>query len=461
MAKSENEKLKEKLFSKNESAWLHEDNQKAFDFSEGYKDFLEKSKTERLCAENIIDTLEKNGFKDITQKEELKPGEKVYKNIKGKSVIACIVGEKPEEIKLVASHIDCPRLDLKPHPLYEDSNLAMLQSHYYGGIKKYHWVNVPLAMHGVAYTKEGKKIQIQIGEKEDEPKFIIPDLLPHLAKEQMKKEASKVVEGEELNIVFANQPIKDEKIEEKVKLAVMKKLNTDYGLVEDDFATAEIEFVPAGNAMDIGLDSSMISAYGQDDRACVYTSLKAFTESKPRETAFAAFVDKEEVGSVGDTSAESNMLLNFTREYATKAGLETVPEKLLEKAKAVSADGTVGMDPNFKDVNDPQNVSYLGGGVSIEKYGGGGGKYFTNDAHAEYMQYVREILQANKIPWQTGELGKIDIGGGGTIAMFLSRYGMDTVDAGPCILGMHSTNEVTSKMDIYACYLFYRAFYSN
>ncbi|MGM5482529.1 MAG: aminopeptidase [Nanobdellota archaeon] len=461
--KSKNEKLKEKLFYKTESSWLKIKNEEEiFKFSEDYKEFLKKSKTERLCASNIIEELEKKNFTEISKKKKLSANDKIYKNIKGKAIIAGVIGKKPDKLKIIGSHMDSPRLDLKPNPLYEESGFAMLQSHYYGGIKKYHWVNVPLSLQGVIFTKSGKKIEMSIGENEEEPKFIIPDLLPHLARDQMKKEASKAVEGEQLNILFGNLPVKDEKIDEKIKFAVLEKLHSEYGIVEEDFTTAELEFVPAAKPVDIGLDRSIISAYGQDDRACVYTSMKAILETNhPESTAIALFVDKEEIGSYGDTSAQSYMLQTFLSELTSVANIEKKPEIILEKAKAISADGTVGMDPTFREVNDPQNVSYLGRGVSIEKYGGGGGKYSTNDAHAEYMQYIRNLCEKNKINWQTGELGKIDIGGGGTIAMFLSRYGMDCLDAGPCILGMHSTNEITSKADIYSCYKLYKAFFNN
>lgn len=463
--KSANQILEEKLSRKKESGWLRltaKEQKAAFAFAEAYKKFLGHSKTERLCVAQIITRLEKQGFRDIAGLKKLSPGQKIYKNIKGKTVIASVAGKDPAAIRLIGSHVDSPRLDLKPWPLYEDSEVALLQSHYYGGIKKYHWVNVPLALHGVAYTQKGKKIEIHIGEAEDDPRFIIPDLLPHLAAEQMKREARQVIKGEELNIICGHIPINDKDIKEKVKLNILKYLNEEYGLVEEDFAVAELELVPAGRPMDIGLDRGLIGAYGQDDRICAFTSLSALLDTKtPADTAIGLFVDKEETGSSGDTGADSLMLLNFTTEYCRLAGITSDPFSLLEKAYAISADVTTAMDPTFKDVNDPQNVSYLGHGVSVEKYGGGGGKYSTNDARAEYMAYLRGLLNRNKIPWQTGEAGKIDVGGGGTIAKFLARYGMDCVDAGPCMLGMHATCEVTSKLDLYAAYLFYKAFFSD
>ncbi len=463
--KTKNQKLQEKLFIKKESAWLDlkpEEQKKIFSFADGYKKFIKNSKTERLCISNMVSLLEENGFKDIRNVKDIKPGDRFYKNFKGKTLLACRVGENIENIRLVGSHVDSPRLDLKPSPLYEDAEMALLQTHYYGGIKKYHWVNQPLELHGIAFTREGKEVPLHIGVEDDEPKFIIPDLLPHLAQEQMKKNGTRVVEGEELNIVFGHIPINDKDIKEKIKLNVLKYLNEKYGLVEEDFNIAELEFVPAVKPMDIGIDGGMVGAYGQDDRVCVYTSLKALidVQSHP-DTIISYFSDKEETGSMGDTGAESFALITFTSEYIRKTGIDFTWEQLLEHTMSISADVTGALDPTYKSVNDPGNVSYVGRGVSIEKYGGRGGKYSTNDARAEYMQYMRRIADENKIPWQTGEQGKIDTGGGGTIAMFLSRYGMDCVDVGPCMLAMHSTCEVTSKADIYSAYRFYMAFFQD
>jgi len=463
--KNPNKKLEEKLFYKKESAWTDfkdTEHKKIFDFAYNYKTFLTESKTERLCIENIKKILDKSGFKNIENLKSAKKGDRGYKIFKGKSLTAFVVGEKMDEFRLIGSHVDSPRLDLKPSPLYQNSELALLKSHYYGGIKKFHWVNTPLELHGIAFTKSGKSIEIHIGDKDADPKFIIPDLLPHLAKEQMKKEGSKVIEGEELNIICGHIPLRDKDIKDKVKFTILKYLNDEFGLIEEDFAFAELEFVPAQKSIDIGFDRGLIGGYGQDDRVCVYSSLMALTETKnPSRTAVAYFTDKEETGSYGDTGAESFSLVNFTFDYIKLTGLNILPWKILESSKAISADVTTAMDPTFSSVNDPQNVSYLGKGVSIEKYGGGGGKYNTNDAHAEYMQFLRNIADKNSIPWQTGEMGKIDIGGGGTIAMFMSRFGMDCVDAGPCVLGMHSTCEVTSKADIYSAHLLYKTFFSE
>ncbi|HOP62219.1 MAG TPA: aminopeptidase [Spirochaetota bacterium] len=463
--KKKNKKLEEKLFYKKESAWTDlpdQDHKKIFTFSEGYKKFLTDSATERLCIKNISAVLEKAGFKNIENIKSVKKGDRVYRSFKGKTLIAFVAGEDPESIRLIGSHVDSPRLDLKPNPLYQNSELALLQSHYYGGIKKFHWVNTPLEMHGVIFRKSGKEIILRIGAEEGDPKFIIPDLLPHLAKEQMKKDGTKVIEGEDLNILFGHIPVRDKDIKEKIKFNILKYLNETYGIIEEDFICSELEFVPSQKPVDIGLDRGLIGAYGQDDRVCVYTSLMAIAATeKPAHTAVAYFSDKEETGSYGDTGAESFSLMNFANEYARLTGIKKDPWKLLESAKAISADVTAAMDPTFSSVNDPQNVSFLGKGISIEKYGGGGGKYNTNDAHAEYMQYMRHLADRNKIPWQTGEMGKLDIGGGGTIAMLMSRYGMDCLDAGPSLLGMHSVCEVASKADIYAAFLLYKAFFAE
>lgn len=462
--KSPNQQLQEKLSVKKESAWIRlKDNiNDIYTFCEEYKNFLGKNKTERLCIRSMIEMLEGGGFSSITSNKSLKYRDVVYKNIKGKSLIACKIGSDPMKLRIIGAHVDSPRLDLKPYPLYEDAEVALLKSHYYGGIKKYQWVNIPLAIHGVAFTKEGNTVEIHIGENPDEPRFIIPDLLPHLAKDQMKKTGETIIEGEELNVLFAHIPIDDKDIKEKVKLNVLKYLNTAYGLVEEDFVAADIELVPTMQPVDIGIDRGLIAAYGQDDRACAYTAFKALLDTGDcKATVILYLADREEIGSMGDTGAESFVFVNFMREYIRKTGISATWDELLENALSISADVTGALDPTFKSVNDPNNVSYLGHGVSIEKYGGRGGKYSTSEAHAEYMHYLRTLADKNNIPWQTGEQGKIDVGGGGTIAMFMSRYGMDCVDVGPCMLGMHSPYEVTSKVDIYCAYLLYKAFFED
>lgn len=462
MAKSKNEELQKKLFLERKSSWTKLNSKEVFQFSESYKEWISKNKTERLCVKNMVEELKRKGFKEVGSLTSAKTGDKIYKNIKEKAVLAAVMGKDNSQIQLIGSHIDSPRLDLKPQPVYEDAGLALFKTHYYGGIKKYHWVNLPLALHGVIITKAGKKIFLDIGEREEEPKFIIPDLLPHLARKQMEKKASEVVEGEELNIVVGNVPVDDEKIKEQVKLGVLKHLNEKYGLLEEDFVTAELELVPAGKAYDVGFDKSMITAYGQDGKVCAFISLKALLEIKnPPHLVVAFFVDKEEIGSKGDTGADSFILESFVQDLIRLLNLKIQPLHLLEKSNALSADVTTAMDPNYKDVYDPHNTSELGKGVSVEKYGGIGGKFMAHDTSAEYLAYVRQLLDKNKIPWQTGLLGKVDIGGGGTIGMFLSQFGMNCVDAGPSLLGMHSPYEVSSKADLYSAYLFYKVFWEN
>lgn len=445
------------------SAWLSTtDSQSAeiFAYADEYKTFLSTSKTERTCIQTIIENLVSKGFKSLDAVENINPGDRLYRNIKGKSLIAMVAGRNPEKLRFIGSHVDSPRLDLKPNPLYEDSEMALMKTHYYGGIKKYHWVNIPLELCGIIYTRQGRRVQISIGGRDEDPVFIIPDLLPHLQKEQMKREASRVIEGEELNVIFGHVPLEGKEIKQRIKEAVMERLNREYGIVEEDFNCAELEFVPALRPRDIGLDRSLVGAYGQDDRVCAFASLKALMDiSEPEFTAVTYFADKEEIGSSGDTGAESFALPAFIETYILKAGLRCGPFELLRKAAAISADVIVGVDPNFKSANDPQNSSYLGKGVTMQKYGGHGGKYSTNDAHAEYLSHIRRLLTENDIPWQTGEFGKVDVGGGGTIAQLLSRYGMDCVDAGPAMLGMHSICELTSKVDIYSSYRLYKAFY--
>ena len=455
----------ELLFDKKESYWKSmstNEIKKVFTFADEYKSFLDTSKTERLCVENVVKILKKNNFKELSSVKTLKQGDKIYKLFKEKVVIASIIGKENDCWNLIGSHTDSPRLDLKPNPLYEHSELGLLKSHYYGGIKKYQWVNTPLSLHGIIYTKENKKIEIHLGERDGEPKFLISDLLPHLAKDQMEKKASLVVSGEELNILFGNMPLQDKNVKEKIKLNILTMLAKHYKMSEQDFNFAEFEFVPSGKAIDIGLDASMIGSYGQDDKVCVYTSMKALLDAKKfNKTAVAFFVDKEEIGSTGNTGAQSYALLNFAQEYIQKTGLKIETGKLFENSKAISADVTAAFNPTYPEVSDPQNSSYLGKGVSVERYGGSGGKYSTNDANAEFMGHIRSILVKNKLPYQTGELGKIDVGGGGTIAMFMSKYGMDCVDVGPCVLGMHSPYEVTSKADVYSAYLLYKAFFEE
>ena len=466
---SKNKKLSEKLFLKKESGWnsLKDPDKKAlFAYCDGYMDFLAKCKTEREVLVYAESLLKKSGFKAIESVSSLKPGDKIYMISKNKNVAVARIGKDVSKdeltLNIVGAHIDSPRLDLKPYPMFEDSNLALLKSHYYGGIKKYQWVSRNLAIHGVISTKDGKSVEIRIGDNEGDPVFMIPDLLPHLAKEQMKRDASKIVTGEELNLIVGHIPVDDKDISEKVKFEVLRYLNEKYGITEHDLITSEIEIVPSEMPRDVGFDRSMISAYGQDDRVCAYAGLKAIIEADAKSnTSVLMLFDKEEIGSEGNTGAKSRFTELFVEKILKLSKDKSTLNEVFHRSRVLSSDVTAGADPTFKDVNDPANCSYLGHGVSVEKYGGGGGKYSTNDASSEYMRYVVDLFDSNNVKWQTGELGRIDLGGGGTIAMYLAEKGCDVIDVGPCVLGMHSPAELTSKFDVYQSFLGYKAFLSR
>lgn len=456
---SSDKKLQDVLLHKTKSLWSTFDEKKVFSFSKEYMSFLAKAKTERLCYAEVLINLKKAGFRDASTSKSTKAGDKLFYTFKDKTVFAFVVGKNKHDIRLLGSHMDSPRLDLKPNPLYEDSDFALLKTHYYGGIKKYQWVNTPLALHGVVCLKNGKKITISLGEKLDEPKFIIPDLLPHLAQHQMERKANKIIQGEELNVLVGNIPLKDSSYSEKIKLAIMKKLYDEYGMVESDFVGAELEFIPALQPCDIGFDRSLIGAYSHDDHVSVFTTLQALLQIKsPKATAISLFVDKEEVGSVGNTGAASFLLRNFMLKYASLVKSTLSADELLEHACAVSGDVGAGLNPMFKDVHDPLNAPLLGRGPIIYKYKGAGGKSYTDDASVDYVSFIKQIFAKAKLPWQAAEGGRIDLGGGGTIAMYLSRYGLDVIDVGPAVLAMHSPCEVVSKVDVYATFLFYKAF---
>lgn len=464
------ENLENLLTLKRKSAWLDFDSdeeKRVFAFAEDYKSFLNISKTERFFVSNTVKVFERFNFIDITDacpaRGSLKPGSRVYKNIKGKALLAAVIGKDPRSTKIVGSHIDSPRLDLKPSPLYEESDYAMMKTHYYGGIKKHVWTGVPLAMIGVVFLKNGEKVEISIGTKPNEPKFIIPDLSTHLDSEQMKASSTKIVKGGQMNIICGNMPLKDENIKKSFKMNVLNWLNKRYGIVEEDFNFAELELVPAAPAYDIGFDSSLMAAYGQDDKICAYTSLRGLLDmEEPEHTAIVFFSDKEETGSGSNTGAESFALENFVKDICTGLDLDTPAYRVLESSQAISADVVVSRNPNFKGATeDEDNITFLGRGVTIQKYGGSRGKSSTNDAHAEYLAQLRTLLEENKISWQTGEFGTIDLGGGGTIAKLMGRFGMDVIDCGPGILDMHSPCEVTSKADLYQCYRLFTTFLSK
>ncbi len=457
-----------------ESAWNKlegKDEKLVFDFAEEYKVFLDKGKTERECALEIINIAKKNGYKNlddiIKNKEEIKPGMKIYANNRDKAVLMFVIGKKPieEGMGIVGAHIDSPRIDLKPFPLYEDGGLALLKTHYYGGIKKYQWTSMPLAIHGVMYKKDGQKVNIVIGEEENDPVFFITDLLPHLAKDQMTKKMSEGITGEGLNIVIGNKPLGDKDIKDKVKFNIMKMLNDKYGIEEEDFTTAEIEIVPAGKAKDVGLDRSMVSAYGHDDRVCSYAALKAILEIEtPNLTSVAMFMDKEEVGSMGNTGMQSRFFENVVAELIglqNKNYSDLLVRRALANSKVLSGDVGAGFDPNFPNVHDKRNAPFMGKGVTLLKYTGSRGKSGSNDANAEFIAQIRDIFNKNDVVWQVGELGKVDQGGGGTIAYILANYGADVIDCGVPVLSMHAPFELISKVDLYMTYKAYKVFLSD
>ena len=437
-----------------------------FKFSDGYKKYIDAAKTEREFVEITIEKLEKNGFTNIDKKKSIKKGDKIYFNNREKNIIGMIIGEEEisKGINMIVSHIDSPRLDLKPNPIMEDQEFAMLNTHYYGGIKKYQWGATPLALHGVIFIKNGKKITLKIGEKDTDPVFSIPDVLPHLSyKVQDDRKARDVLKGEELKLLFGNMPIKDDDAKQPVKKFIMDKLKNDYGIEDEDFFTAEIQIVPAGKARDVGLDASMIGAYGQDDRVCAYTSMEAFYEvEKPKKTAMVYLADKEEVGSEGSTGLQSNFLeyaLGKVLSMSDKNYNDQILRETLWNSRALSSDVTVGVDPIFKSIHDFDNAARLSYGIAMAKYTGHRGKSSSNDADAEFMQEIRQTFEKEKIEYQIGGFGKVDEGGGGTVAKFLANFGIRTVDAGPALLSMHSLFEISSKADVYETYRAYKAFY--
>ncbi len=460
-------KFKE-LFYERKWGWEVLDNKAIMEFGEEYKDFLGKAKTEREAVEYAVSLAEKNGFKKLGEANNLKSGDRVYEVYKNKLVALAVIGRRSiiEGTRIIGAHIDAPRLDLKPQPLFEekDAGLAIFKTQYYGGVKKYQWASIPLALHGVVTLADGGTVKIVIGENENEAVLTIPDLAPHIArKKQGERKGFELIEGEELKILVGNMPIRDKEVEEKVKAMVLKILKERYGISEEDFVSADLEVVPAFKPRDVGLDKSMIGGYGQDDRICAYTTLRAILDAKDVEyTAIALLVDREEIGSAGNTGATSEFIKYFISKLIllTEGKCEEwMLREALLKSRAISADVNVAIHPAYKDVHDIQNAAVLGKGVVVTKYTGGRGKGGASEAHAEYVGWVRKILNEKGIPWQPGLLGKVDEGGGGTIAKFLASYGMDVVDMGPALLAMHSPFEVCSKADLYSAYLAYKAFY--
>lgn len=463
------EELKEKLFNKKNVGWENmETRQKEeiFNFCKGYMDFLNKAKTEREFIKQSKKVAEENGFKDILECESLNPGDRVYYINRDKSMYLAVIGQEKMEngLHIIGSHVDSPRLDLKPNPLYEDSGFAYFKTHYYGGIKKYQWTAIPLSIHGVIVKTNGEKIELNIGENESDPIFTITDLLPHLAMEQMEKKLKNGVEGENLNLLIGSIPFDGENGTDKVKLNILNILNQKYGITEADLYSAEIELVPAFKARTMGLDESLIAAYGQDDKICAYTSLMAMMSlENVKNTAVCILSDKEEIGSMGNTGMESHVFDYFISELLNKAGENRV--NLLDKvfcySKMLSSDVDAGFDPIYASVSDKNNAGFLGRGIALVKYTGARGKSGASDANAEFVAWTRNMLEKNDIKYQLTELGKVDIGGGGTIAYILANKGTDVIDCGVPVLSMHAPYEVTSKFDVYEAFRTYKAFWNE
>lgn len=471
---TQGQEIWKQLSYKNSNVWekLSDDEIKdTFAFCEEYKNFLNISKTEREFVEAAEKLVKDRGFinidKFITSREKIIPGTKVYRINKDKTIVLGIIGTTPLEkgVNIVGAHIDSPRIDLKPNPMYEANDMVFFKTHYYGGIKKYQWVTIPLSVHGVLVRKDGSIVKLVIGEDNNDPVFTITDLLPHLASDQMQKKMSEAITGEGLNILTGSIPFKDEKVREKVKLNVLKLLNDKYGIIEEDFLSAELEFVPAFKASDIGFDGSMIGAYGQDDRVCAYTALKSILELETvNRTAICVLSDKEEIGSVGNTGAQSSFLENFLADLinlSTNDYTDILLRRCLDNSKMLSADVNAAIDPNFEGVYDKINSSFIGRGIVLQKYTGARGKVGASDANAEFVGDVRKLFNDNNIIWQTAELGKVDQGGGGTIAQFIANIGVDVIDCGVAVLSMHSPFEITSKADVYMAFKAYKTFLAN
>ena len=444
-----------------------EERREMLDLADEYREFLDNGKTERECVNVAIEMAEKNGFVPFKEAGSLKAGDRVYFVNRKKNIILCVVGEEDIEngINVVGAHIDAPRLDLKPNPLYQSRDMALLKTHYYGGIKKYQWTTIPLALHGVAYTKDGEQVEISIGENENDPVFCITDLLPHLAKDQMAKKLGEAIEGEALNVLIGGMGVNDSDIDDSVKYNILNILNITYGISEESFLSAEIEVVPAGKSRNVGLDSSFVGGYGQDDRVCAFTAIKAILDLNiPKKTAMCLLVDKEEIGSTGNTGMLSKFFematLELVEAVSGKNDMVTF-NKVIRNSACMSSDVSAAVDPNYESAFEMQNSAFAGRGLALMKYTGARGKSGASDASSEFVHEIATILDNNNIIWQTCELGKIDQGGGGTIAMYVANMNMEVIDCGVPILSMHSPFEVASKGDIYMAYKAYKAFYKD
>ena len=465
MDKKPSEELKEKLFYKGQHAALtvsEETAAAAEAFCEGYKAFINASKTEREAVRTAVRMAEERGFVPFEPDKKYNPGDRVYLNNRGKALLLAVIGSEPIEkgVNIAAAHIDSPRIDLKPNPVFEDGELAYFKTHYYGGTKKYQWTVTPLALHGVVVKADGEKVEVCLGEKEEEPCFLITDLLPHLAAEQCKRPLSEGIKGEELNILIGSRPFKEDEGSEMVKLNILKLLHEKYGIIEGDFLSAELTLVPAAKARDLGFDRSMIAGYGHDDRVCAYPALMAALDTEaPRRTVITVLADKEEIGSEGNTGMKSRYLTYFINDLAKAQG--SCGYRVLSNSRCLSADVNAAFDPTFPDVSERRNCAMLNHGVVITKYTGSRGKSGTNDASAEYMGEIRRMLEAGGVVWQIGELGKVDAGGGGTVAMYIANLNVDTVDLGVPVLSMHAPCEVVAKLDVYMAWRAMMEFYKG
>lgn len=463
--RSAGEELAAKLLEEPKNAGLimsDEEIAAADGFCEDYKKFLNAAKTEREACAEAIKRAKAAGFTEYDPVADYKAGDKFYFCNREKSVILTVMGKKPlaEGIRLAAAHIDSPRLDLKQHPLYEDRELALFKTHYYGGIKKYQWTTIPMSLHGVIVKANGEKVSVAIGEDEGDPVFCVTDLLIHLASEQMKRTLAEGVKGEELNLLIGSRPFKDDKVSKKVKLNIMSILNEKYGITEHDFVSAELEIVPAFKARDLGFDRSMVGGYGQDDRVCSYPALQAILGCEaPEHTCMTILTDKEETGSDGNTGLNSSYLPYFIDDLAAKQGAKS--HNVISKSLCLSADVNAAEDPTFADVTETRNASKLNYGVVITKYTGARGKSGTSDASAEFVGRIRKMMNDGGVIWQTGELGKVDAGGGGTVAQYIANLDMDVIDVGVPVLSMHAPFEVTAKLDTYMAYKAFSVFFKD
>lgn len=452
-------------YSRTKSVWQRmneEERQAVMDYGERYKEFLDTARTERLACSEIIRRAEEKGFRPIDSFTSLQPGDKVYMNQRNKSVVLAVIGRQPvhEGLKIVGSHIDSPRLDLKANPVRESEGIVYFRTHYYGGIKKYQWTTIPLALIGVIYRKDGTKVEINVGMKESDPIFYISDLLIHMAQDQMKKTLAEGITGEQLQAIAFTHSEEDQKPKE----AFMKFLKETYGVEEEDFATAELELVPAEKSRDVGFDRSLIAAYGQDDRVCSYANLEAILTAEPGEKTQAALLtDKEEIGSYGNTGMESSYFVKFVMHLLSLQGDKSLLDfyETMDRSEMLSADVNSCLDPMFPEVSEKDNASFLGYGINLTKYGGARGKSGSNDANAEFLQKVRKIFNDAGVCWQIGELGKVDQGGGGTIAFMMADWGAEVVDCGTSMLSMHAPYDLLSKADAYETMLAYKAFFES